>query len=55
MSTFPPPTDHSEALVEANLGLARQAAWRWSKKTGQPYEDLESRRVHGPDPRLPPL
>jgi hypothetical protein len=41
-STFPPPTDHSEALVEANLGLARQAAWRWSKKTGQDYEDLEA-------------
>lgn len=41
-STFPPPTDHSEALVEANLGLARQAAWRWSRKTGQSYEDLEA-------------
>lgn len=39
---FPPPTDHSEALVEANLGLARQAAWRWSRKTGQPYDDLEA-------------
>lgn len=39
---FPSPTDHSEALVEANLGLARQAAWRWSRKTGQPYDDLEA-------------
>ena len=39
---FPPPTDHSEALVEANLGLARQAAWKWSRKTGQPYDDLEA-------------
>lgn len=39
---FPPPTDTSEALVEANLGLARQAAWRWSRKTGQPYDDLEA-------------
>ena len=39
---FPPPTEHSEAMVEANLGLARQAAWRWSRKTGQPYDDLEA-------------
>lgn len=39
---FPPPTEHSEALVEANLGLARQAAWRWSRKTGQAYDDLEA-------------
>lgn len=39
---FPPPTEHSEALVEANLGLARQAAWKWSRKTGQPYDDLEA-------------
>lgn len=38
---FPPPTEHSEQLVADNLGLARQAAWRWSKRTGQPYEDLE--------------
>jgi hypothetical protein len=41
-SSFPPPTDHSEALVEANLGLARQAAWRWARKTGQAYDDLEA-------------
>lgn len=39
---FPPPTEQSETLVEANLGLARQAAWRWSRKTGQPYDDLEA-------------
>lgn len=39
---FPPPTEHSEALVEANLGLARQAAWRWARKTGQAYDDLEA-------------
>lgn len=39
---FPPPTEHSEDLIEANLGLARQAAWKWSRKTGQPYDDLEA-------------
>jgi DNA-directed RNA polymerase specialized sigma subunit len=39
---FPPPTDASEQLVEDNLGLARQAAWKWSKRTGQAYDDLEA-------------
>ena len=39
---FPPPTDTSEALIEANLGLARQAAWRYHRKTQQPYDDLEA-------------
>jgi hypothetical protein len=39
---FPAPTDASEALIEANLGLARQAAWRFHRKTGQPYDDLEA-------------
>jgi hypothetical protein len=39
---FPPPTEHSEDLIETNLGLARQAAWRWSRRTGQPYDDLEA-------------
>lgn len=42
MRGFPPPTKHSEALVEANLGLARQAAWKFHRKTGQPYDDLEA-------------
>lgn len=40
--TFPAPTDHSEALVEANLGLARQSAWRFHRRTGQPYDELEA-------------
>ena len=39
---FPAPTEASEALIEANLGLARQAAWRFHRKTGQPYDDLEA-------------
>lgn len=39
---FPPPTATSEELVTKNLGLARQAAWRWHRKTGQPYDDLEA-------------
>jgi hypothetical protein len=39
---FPPPTATSEELVAANLGLARQAAWRFHRKTGQPYDDLEA-------------
>jgi hypothetical protein len=39
---FPPPTATSEDLVAANLGLARQAAWRFHRKTGQPYDDLEA-------------
>lgn len=39
---FPPPTATSEELVAANLGLARQAAWRFHKRTGQPYDDLEA-------------
>lgn len=41
-SGFPPPTDASEALIEANLGLARQAAWRFHRRTQQPYDDLEA-------------
>lgn len=39
---FPPPTATSEELVAANLGLARQAAWRYHRKTGQPYDELEA-------------
>ena len=39
---FPPPTATSEDLIAANLGLARQAAWRFHRKTGQPYDDLEA-------------
>lgn len=39
---FPPPTKHSEELVTANLGLARQAAWKFHRKTGQPYDELEA-------------
>ena len=39
---FPAPTEASEALIEANLGLARQATWRFHRKTGQPYDDLEA-------------
>jgi hypothetical protein len=42
VSGFPPPTDYSEALIKDNMRLAYQAAWRWSRKTGQPYDDLES-------------
>jgi hypothetical protein len=39
---FPPPTAGSEDLVTQNLGLARQAAWRFHRRTGQPYDDLEA-------------
>jgi DNA-directed RNA polymerase specialized sigma subunit len=39
---FPAPTAGSEDLIAANLGLARQAAWRFHRKTGQPYDDLEA-------------
>lgn len=42
MNTFPPPTNWSEQLVAQNLGLARQTAWSFAKKTGQPYDDLEA-------------
>jgi hypothetical protein len=41
-ATFPPPTAASEALITANLGLARQAAWKYHRKTGQAYDDLEA-------------
>jgi hypothetical protein len=41
-ATFPPPTAVSEDLVTANLGLARQTAWRFHRRTGQPYDDLEA-------------
>lgn len=41
-ATFPAPTEHSEALVTANLGLARQQAWKFHRRTGQPYDDLEA-------------
>jgi hypothetical protein len=40
--TFPAPTAHSEDLITRNLGLARQAAWRYHRRTGQPYDDLEA-------------
>jgi hypothetical protein len=39
---FPAPTAVSEDLITRNLGLARQAAWRFHRKTGQPYDDLEA-------------
>jgi len=39
---FPAPTAVSEELITNNLGLARQAAWRFHRKTGQPYDDLEA-------------
>jgi hypothetical protein len=42
VSSFPPPTAGSEDLVTQNLGLARQAAWRFHRRTGQPYDDLEA-------------
>jgi AraC-like DNA-binding protein len=41
-ATFPPPTPCSEALITKNLGLARQQAWKFHRKTGQPYDDLEA-------------
>lgn len=41
-TTFPAPTAVSEDLITANLGLARQSAWRFHRKTGQPYDDLEA-------------
>jgi hypothetical protein len=41
-ATFPAPTAVSEDLVTANLGLARQTAWRFHRRTGQPYDDLEA-------------
>ena len=41
-SGFPPPTATSEELITRNLGLARQQAWRYHRKTGQPYDDLEA-------------
>lgn len=40
--TFPAPTLISEDLITANLGLARQSAWRFHRKTGQAYEELEA-------------
>jgi DNA-directed RNA polymerase specialized sigma subunit len=40
--TFPTPTLISEDLITANLGLARQSAWRFHRKTGQAYEELEA-------------
>ncbi len=41
-ATFPTPTAASEDLVTANLGLARQQAWKFHRRTGQPYDDLEA-------------
>jgi hypothetical protein len=41
-TTFPAPTAISEDLITANLGLARQSAWRFHRKTGQAYEELEA-------------
>jgi hypothetical protein len=41
-TTFPAPTAISEELITANLGLARQSAWRFHRKTGQPYDELEA-------------
>ena len=42
VTKFPAPTATSEELIAANLGLARQAAWRFHRKTGQAYDDLEA-------------
>lgn len=41
-STFPSPTAISEDLITKNLGLARQQAWKFHRRTGQPYDDLEA-------------
>jgi hypothetical protein len=41
-ATFPPPTAASEDLITRNLGLARQQAWKFHRRTGQPYDDLEA-------------
>lgn len=42
MPGFPPPTAISEDLITRNLGLARQQAWKFHRKTSQPYDDLEA-------------
>ena len=41
-AAFPPPTAVSEDLITRNLGLARQQAWKFHRRTGQPYDDLEA-------------
>jgi hypothetical protein len=41
MSDFPPPTDTSEELILANMGLAHDQANLWHAKTGAPLEELE--------------
>ena len=41
-ATFPPPTAVSEDLITRNLGLARQQAWKFHRRTGQSYDDLEA-------------
>lgn len=35
-------TPEQSRLVEDNLNLARSAAWRWHKRTGMEYSDLQS-------------
>ncbi len=41
-AAFPPPTAVSEDRITRNLGLARQQAWKFHCRTGQPYDDLEA-------------
>lgn len=39
---FPKPVPNENVLVKNNLGLAQKYAWQYSKKTGQPYDELEA-------------
>ena len=44
---FPEPTEHSERLIEENMALAWEIAWRFSKRSNKPYAELETEAYLG--------
>jgi hypothetical protein len=41
-AAFPPPTEDSEELITRNMGLARDQANKFHRRTGYPYDELEA-------------
>jgi DNA-directed RNA polymerase specialized sigma subunit len=47
LKDFPEPTEHSERLIEENLGLAWEIAWRFARRSNKPYAELETEAYLG--------
>ena len=47
LKDFPEPTEHSERLIEENMGLAWEIAWRFARRSNKPYAELETEAYLG--------